>query len=218
MKICVTSSDNNLESQIDPRFGRCGYFIIWDDSNNTFEAIANPNIDSSSGAGIQSAQLIVAKEASVVITGKVGPKAEEVLKAANIQIILGENESVKEAIEKYKNNGIDTNSPPQKNTDLETKIGPIKKVINKYFNFNNKLKNGKGNREQGLGQGLGRGRGLGRGQNQGLGLGRGLSQGRGINQNYLCICPKCGKKQPHQMGVPCQSINCIECNSPMIRE
>lgn len=106
MKICITSSGDNLESQIDQRFGRCGYFIIWDDVSNAFEAIVNPNIDVGSGAGIQSAQLVVAKQVSMVITGEVGPKAEQVLQAAKLRIITGENGNIKEAIEKYKSNGI----------------------------------------------------------------------------------------------------------------
>jgi len=102
MKICITSNGNSLESQIDQRFGRCSYFIIWDDTDNTFEAIANPNIDAGSGAGIQSAQLVVAKQVSMVITGEIGPKAEQVLKASNIKIIIGENGDIKRVIEKYK--------------------------------------------------------------------------------------------------------------------
>jgi len=28
MKICITSQGKNLESEIDPRFGRCKYFIF----------------------------------------------------------------------------------------------------------------------------------------------------------------------------------------------
>ena len=27
-KICVTAEDGNLDAQVDPRFGRCRYFII----------------------------------------------------------------------------------------------------------------------------------------------------------------------------------------------
>lgn len=98
MKICITSSGDNLESQIDPRFGRCSYFIIYDNANGSFEAIANPNVDVGSGAGVQSAQLVVVKQVSMVITGEVGPKAEQVLKNANIQIIANKNGNVMGAI------------------------------------------------------------------------------------------------------------------------
>lgn len=104
MKICITACGDNLHSQVDPRFGRCRYFIIYDDINHTFEAIANPNIDAGSGAGIQSAQLVASKHVSQIMTGEVGPKAEKVLQAAKIQIITGEtnNVSVKDFIEKLK--------------------------------------------------------------------------------------------------------------------
>ncbi|MBU0744358.1 MAG: NifB/NifX family molybdenum-iron cluster-binding protein [Gammaproteobacteria bacterium] len=101
MKICITSSGDNLESQIDPRFGRCAYFIIWDDETNAFEAIANPNIDVGSGAGIQSAQLVIEKKVSMVITGEVGPKAEKVLKEGRLQIITEAKGLVKDIVEKY---------------------------------------------------------------------------------------------------------------------
>lgn len=98
MKICITSSGDNLEAQIDQRFGRCSYFIIYDSTNGTFEAITNPSVDVGSGAGIQSAQLVVDKQVLMVITGEIGPKAEKVLKNANIQIITNKNGSVIGAI------------------------------------------------------------------------------------------------------------------------
>ena len=102
MKICITASNDSVDSQINSRFGRCDYFIIWDSVSNTTEAIANPNVNAGSGAGIQSAQMVADQRASIVITGEVGPKAEKVLKAAKINIITGISGTVKEAIEKYK--------------------------------------------------------------------------------------------------------------------
>jgi len=109
MKICITANSDNLQSQVDPRFGRCRYFIIYDDSDHTFEAIANPNVDAGSGAGIQSAQLVISKNVSQVMTGEVGPKAEKALQAAKIQIITSETNyvCVKDFIEKLKTNDSD---------------------------------------------------------------------------------------------------------------
>lgn len=44
MKICVTSQGDNLEARVDPRFGRCQYFLIIDTDTLKFESIKNPNI------------------------------------------------------------------------------------------------------------------------------------------------------------------------------
>lgn len=98
MKICITSSGDSLESQIDQRFGRCSFFIIYDNKNGTFEAVANSSINAGSGAGIQSAQFVIDKQVSMVITGEIGPKAEQVLKNANIRIAINRDGSVLEAI------------------------------------------------------------------------------------------------------------------------
>ena len=102
-KICVTSEGNSLDSQVDPRFGRCQYFIIADSDTLEFEAVKNPNIESMGGAGIQSAQLVISKKSKAVLTGNVGPTAHQVLSAAQVSIFTGVSGTVKEAIGGYKN-------------------------------------------------------------------------------------------------------------------
>ena len=63
------------------------------------------------------------------------------------------------------------------------------------------------------GQGPGTGRGLGQGGGRGRQPG-----GFGLGPAGECICPQCGEKVPHQRGVPCYSLKCPKCGSPMIRE
>ena len=102
MKICITSEGMDLDAQVDPRFGRCRYFIIADIDTLQFEAIENPNLESMGGAGIQSAQLVASKQAKAVVTGNVGPNAFAALQAAGVEIFTNASGTVKEAVEKYK--------------------------------------------------------------------------------------------------------------------
>ena len=112
-KICVTSEGSNLESRVDPRFGRCRYFIIVDTDTLEFEVMPNSNIEAAGGAGIQSAQVVAEKQAKAVLTGNVGPNAFQALQAAGINIITGVSGTVKEAVEKYKKGEF---TPTQKST------------------------------------------------------------------------------------------------------
>ncbi|MFH1902923.1 MAG: NifB/NifX family molybdenum-iron cluster-binding protein [Candidatus Omnitrophota bacterium] len=115
-KICVTSEGNNLDSKVDPRFGRCRYFIIVDTDTLEFEVIPNSNVEAAGGAGIQSAQVVAEKQVKAVLTGNVGPNAFQVLQAAGINIITGVSGTIKEAVEKYKKGEF---TPTQKST-----VGP----------------------------------------------------------------------------------------------
>ena len=102
MKICVSSQGDTLDSQVDPRFGRCACFIIVDPESLEFEAMQNPNVAAMGGAGIQSGQLIASKGVKVVLTGNVGPNAFQTLQAAGIEVIVGVSGVVRDVIERYK--------------------------------------------------------------------------------------------------------------------
>lgn len=102
MKICITSIENTLDSMTDPRFGRCQFFLIIDTETMALEAIKNDSLEASGGAGIQAGQLMISKEVKAVLTGNIGPNAEQVLSAAQIEIFTGINGSVKDVIEQYK--------------------------------------------------------------------------------------------------------------------
>lgn len=102
MKICVTSSGPGLDAEMDPRFGRCQYFIFADPESQELEVVENPNLAASGGAGIQSAQLVANRGVEAVITGQVGPNAYTTLQAAKVRIITGVSGKVRDLLDKYK--------------------------------------------------------------------------------------------------------------------
>ncbi|RLI45624.1 dinitrogenase iron-molybdenum cofactor biosynthesis protein [Candidatus Bathyarchaeota archaeon] len=112
MKICVTATAGSLDAQVDPRFGRCSYFIIVDSETMKFEAIPNIASGAMGGAGIQAAQTIASKGANVVLTGNVGPNAFQALFAAGIKVVTGAFGTVREIIEKYKRGELKETSTP----------------------------------------------------------------------------------------------------------
>ena len=112
MKICISSSGTDLESQTDPRFGRCPYFIIVDIDTMKFEALPNQSISAMHGAGIGAAQMVANKNVKVVITGNVGPNAHQVLSSTGIKIITGVTGNVKNTIEKFRSGELKETSQP----------------------------------------------------------------------------------------------------------
>jgi len=102
MKICVSASAGSLDAQVDPRFGRCPYFVIVDSETMEFKTIPNTSAGAVGGAGIQAAQTVAGKGVKVVVTGNVGPNAFQALSAAGIKTVVGAFGTVREAVEKYK--------------------------------------------------------------------------------------------------------------------
>ncbi len=112
MKIAVSSVQGSLDSQIDPRFGRCPYFVIVDPETMTFETIPNTAVASMHGAGIQASQLIKNKGANIVITGNVGPNAFQTLSAVGIEVITGASGTVREVIDMYRRGELKATDTP----------------------------------------------------------------------------------------------------------
>jgi predicted Fe-Mo cluster-binding NifX family protein len=102
MKIAISSTGKDLDSQIDPRFGRCQYFIFLDPETMEFEAAENQGLAAMGGAGVQAAQLVVQKEAKALITGNLGPNAASALSASGIKVYLVPGGTIKEVAEAYK--------------------------------------------------------------------------------------------------------------------
>lgn len=102
-KICVSSNGETLDSEIDSRFGRCEYFIIIDIDNyriSSVKSIKNISAQEERGAGISAAELIGKQGANLLITGDVGPKADEILKQLEIEVYK-KSGNVRVAVSEY---------------------------------------------------------------------------------------------------------------------
>ena len=141
MRIAISATGPSLDAEVDPRFGRCQYFIIADPQTMEFEAVENTNVMASGGAGIATAQMIANKGVEVVLTGNAGPNAYQTLSAAGIQVITGVTGRITDAIEAYKRGQFQASSQP---------------TVDAHF---------------GMGGGMGRGMGMGRGRGMGMGGG-----------------------------------------------
>lgn len=103
MKVAITSMGQDLDSQVDPKFGRAAYILIADTDNKGVEVLDNSeNINAFKGAGIQAAAMLSKKGAEVLLTGYCGPNAYKTLKAAGIRVVNDVSGKVKDAVEALK--------------------------------------------------------------------------------------------------------------------
>jgi predicted Fe-Mo cluster-binding NifX family protein len=60
----------------------------------------------------------------------------------------------------------------------------------------------------------------GGGMGAGRGMGRGGRMGGPVAAGPVgyCVCPQCGHKESHQVGVPCMQMQCPKCGAAMVRE
>ena len=116
MKIAVTSTGENLNSEVDPRFGRARYIIIFDSDTGEFKAMNNRmNRDAVHGAGVQAGKALILMGANVLITGHCGPTAFRVLDTAGIKVVTGATGTVEEVLMLYDKGDLkDVNAPDVK--------------------------------------------------------------------------------------------------------
>jgi len=171
MKIALSATAPGLDAEVDPRFGRCQYFIIVDPQSMEFEALDNSNALASGGAGISTAQMIAGKGVEVVLMGNCGPNAYQTLSAAGVQVITGVSGRIKDAIEAFKAGKFQSSSQPN--------------VGNHY----------------GMGMGTGPSMGMGRGMVRGIsrGMGRGMGRGLGMGMGPGIIPQALSSEQEIEM-------------------
>jgi len=113
MKIAVSSKGRDLDSPVDPRFGRAAYILIVDADTMNVDVLDNGgNNNALKGAGIQAATLISERQADILLTGYCGPNAFKTLKAAGIGVADDVSGTVRDAVAAYLSGGIKLAAAP----------------------------------------------------------------------------------------------------------
>ncbi len=153
MRIAITVSGKDLDTEMDPRFGRAQYILIVDTDGTIIDVIDNAeNRAAMGGAGISAAKLLSDRKVNVLLTGSTGPNARAALGAAGIEICEGMCGTARHALERF-NSG---------------EVSYVKQVGR---DSGGRFLDVLGRQGSTAGRGVGMGRGMGRGRRGGRGRG-----------------------------------------------
>lgn len=103
MKIVIPSSGKTIDSMMDERFGRAGFFLIYDTDTDKYQFLENTWLGQQHGVGVRTSSVIAEKGVSVAIVPHIGPKAGDILRESGIDVRTSEIKPLKQIIEELKN-------------------------------------------------------------------------------------------------------------------
>jgi len=99
MKVAISSNGDNLDSEMDSRFGRCKFFAIYDSEDQSTTFIDNTAASLTEGAGPAALQLLTAQGVSKLVSGNFGIKIKSLSSDLNVQlIVMRENHTIRSII------------------------------------------------------------------------------------------------------------------------
>lgn len=88
MIIAIAASENHLKSNVDPHFGRCDWYCLYDTETKKSSFFENPVRYHQEQAGCDAAIFLIEKGAKIVIAGRFGSKVIDVFKTNNVQMVI----------------------------------------------------------------------------------------------------------------------------------
>jgi predicted Fe-Mo cluster-binding NifX family protein len=86
MKLFLTASGNSMSDVIDPSFGRCSYFLIYETEDDSYEFIENSYQNEQTSVGASVAEYVVDSDIKTVISVNPGPRAFKIFQDAGIEV------------------------------------------------------------------------------------------------------------------------------------
>ncbi len=109
MKIAISARGPTPFSDIDERFGRAYWFLVYSDEDDSWVPVENSeNRALANGAGSSTAEMMKELSVDQVLTGETGPKAFRVLSQAGIKVCHGVCGLVSDVYDAWKNQELPT--------------------------------------------------------------------------------------------------------------
>jgi predicted Fe-Mo cluster-binding NifX family protein len=92
MIIAIASNENHLKATIDPHFGRCNWYCLYDTVTHESSFIENPVVHHQENAGCEAAELLIGKGINMAIAGRFGSKVVEAFRKNKVQMVIPESQ------------------------------------------------------------------------------------------------------------------------------
>ncbi len=90
----ISSTGKTEKSNLDLRFGKCQYIVIFNADKNEYTISENP-FKEGENSGINLVQFLKKQGVTTIITGEVGPKVSQTLEKEKLQLVLLSEERIK---------------------------------------------------------------------------------------------------------------------------
>ncbi len=106
MKIIISTGAESKGALLNPRFGRCEFFALYDTETKQWRFAPNPGSMEGSGAGIKAAQFVIEQKADVLLTGELGPKASGLIESSGIKVYRLPEITLEEAVAEFEKGNV----------------------------------------------------------------------------------------------------------------
>jgi len=86
MKIVISATGRDIESNIHATFGRCSFFLVLDTKTKDVKALMNTTKDRPDKIGVTAGQIVADQGIDAVITAEIGPLAFEAFEKYGIKV------------------------------------------------------------------------------------------------------------------------------------
>jgi predicted Fe-Mo cluster-binding NifX family protein len=103
MIIAIAASENHLKSKVDPHFGRCDWFCLYNTETLKSSFIENTFRYQQEQAGSDAANYLINNGIKIVIAGRFGSKVIDVFRENNVQMIIPQtDQTISKIINSFK--------------------------------------------------------------------------------------------------------------------